>query len=397
MLLNILKYGLSEGLAKLAPFLTTLYVAQFLEPELFGKYSLIVVMFEITFIIISFNIQATTRIDYFKESKTNFVILKQNHLIISCIFAGMGILSLFFLEREDQIIVSILTLSALLRTSTVFILAIFQCSRKVNAYIYSNITFVFVLSLSIFVFLNFGASYHSWLFAMLIASLVQFLLVLKLHSFKEVKIYWPKAITYNSLKLAFIPAALFMPQAIGWWLKSGAERMIISDALGNSVLGVYSLALQFVSILFIYITVVNLAIVPEINKLMKSNNFKKMHRYLLINVAFLTFVSLLLPIISKEVIISFYPVSYLLASDYILLLTLASIPQAIMMLYINVLYFNNEGRYVAIVILLSFAIQTLINFNFISVYDIKGVIACSGLVGAIALYLILAKVYRLKV
>lgn len=394
MLINILKYGFSEGVAKLAPFLTTLYVAKFLSPELFGKYSLVIVLFEIFFIIISFNIQATTRIDYFKESKVNFYCIKRSHFSISLLLATVGVLSSFFFVKDEQLIIIVLIFSALLRTGSVFVLAIFQCSRKVNAYIYSNITFVVTLSVSILLFLEMGLSYFSWLYAMFLASLIQFILVLKLYGIESFISFRPKGVTLSSLKYTLIPAALFMPQAIGWWLKSGAERLIISSELGNASLGIYSLAMQFVSIMFIYVTVVNLAIVPEINKLMEKNNYEKTNKYLLINVFLLICVALLIPLVGSQVISNFYSLEYLPVNNYILLLTLACIPQAIMMLYINVLYYNQAGRFVATLILLSFSIQTLINYFFINIYGILGLIICSGIVNTLALYLILIKVFR---
>tara|TARA_B110000503_G_scaffold105883_1_gene158024 strand:+ start:7303 stop:7497 length:195 start_codon:yes stop_codon:yes gene_type:complete len=54
MIINLFNFPISEALAKLAPFLTSLYVSKLLSPELFGKYSLVVVMFKITFILIFF-------------------------------------------------------------------------------------------------------------------------------------------------------------------------------------------------------------------------------------------------------------------------------------------------------------------------------------------------------
>lgn len=373
MILNILKYGVSEGLAKLAPFLTTLYVAKFLSPEMFGKYSLVIVLFEIFFILISFNIQATTRIDYFKESSLKFKHLKQNHFIISIVLASVGGGSLFFLEREDQFIVSIIIVSALLRTGSVFILAIFQCSKKVNAYIYSNIAFVFVLSLSIFVFLNMGSSYHSWLFAMLVASVVQFLLVLKLYGVKSFKLYWPEAITFRSLKFAFIPAVLFMPQAIGWWLKSGADRFLINEYLGSELLGNYSLAFQLASILIIFVSTINLAVVPLINENLKKRNIDYVLKILSLMGLCCTLFTVFLYFINIEILNALYEQTYPLAKEMMLYLCISNLFQAFLMIYINVLYFENKGMFVAKVIFLGFVLQVAFNFQLLYFFD-KGVI-----------------------
>jgi O-antigen/teichoic acid export membrane protein len=396
MIIDLYKFAVSEVLAKIAPFLTTLYVAKFLSPELFGKYSLVIVMFEIIFILISFNIQATTRIDFFKETESSFSSIKQNHITITFIILGFFSVSLFFLETDQRFLLLLLLACALLRTFSVFIMAIFQCSKKVNSYVFSNIIFVLVLSIFIFMFVNLGMSYLSWIYSMFIASTVQLIVVINLfggHSFKK---YLPKKIAVDSLKKTLIPAALFMPQALGWWLKSGAERIIISDSLGNVVLGVYALAVQFASITFMYVTILNLALVPEINKLIQRRNFEEMHKYLLMSSFSIIIICALIGILGFFVIDQIYSYDYILAKNYLPFLLMASLPQAIMLIYINVLYFNKEGKFVATLVLASFSIQTMINFFLIDHFGIYGVIGVSLIINTIALFFVINKIRGLK-
>ena len=391
MFLNVLKFGLSEGLAKIAPFLTTLYVANFLAPAEFGKYSLIVVMFEIVFIFVSFNIQATTRIDYYKENKNEFNKIKQNHFILS-IFLSIIIACFALLQGQSYLTVALLISCALFRTVSVFILAIFQCSSRVNSYILSNIVFVVSLTVCILLFITPDNPKLSWLYSFLVASIIQLLLIMYLYDIYKLRKFVPSSISLHSLKHAFLPAALFFPQAIGWWLKSGAERVMIANSLGDVVLGIYALALQLVAVLFIFVTVVNLAMVPEINLSMSKNNYIKTKKMLVLSTFAVVVVACMLPFFGSLLIQNLYAAEYGLASDYLLLLTISSVPQAIMMFYINVLYFNKEGRFVASVIFLSFSLQTLINYFFINYYDIQGVIYCSFIINLIALLCILKRV-----
>jgi len=375
MFINIVKYGMSEGLAKIAPFLTTMYVAKYLSPELFGKYSLLVVSFEIIFIFISFNVQATTRIDYFKEPHLEFFNIKQNHLVISILIASsVGVVCVFFLEQEFKFAFLLLILSALLRTITVLMLAIFQCSRDVNAYIYSNISFVLVLSLSTFVFVNLGASYFSWIYALLIASALQLILVMKIFGSKEaISLLWPRAVTLESIKKTFIPAALFMPQAIGWWLKSGADRVLINKYLGTGVLGNYSLAFQIASVLILIMSTINLALVPFINENLKNKNIDYVLKILLFMPLGCIFFAICIYFFGIEVLNIFYSDSYALARNLFLFLCLSQLFQAVSMIYVNILYFENEGKFVAKVIFLGFLTQVIINFNLLYLFK-KGVI-----------------------
>ncbi len=396
MITSILKFGLSDGLAKIATFLTTLYVAKSLSPDLFGMYSLVVVMFEITFILISFNIQATTRIDYFKETESSFSIIKKNHISITLIILCLLSVSLFFIETNHRLILLLLLSCALLRTLSAFIMAIFQCSGKVNSYVISNIIFVLFLAMFTFIFVTLGMSYLSWLYSMLIASTVQLIVVINIFGVRSFKKYLPTRFAVESLKKTFIPAALFMPQALGWWLKSGAERIIISDSLGNVVLGVYALAVQFASITFMYVTILNLALVPEINKLIQRRNFEEMHKYLLMSSFSLIIICALIGILGFLVIDHIYSYDYILAKSYLPFLLMASLPQAIMLIYINVLYFNKEGKFVATLIMTTFSIQAVINFFLIDYFGIYGVISVSLVINTTALFCVINKIRQLK-
>jgi len=388
MLLNIIKYGLSEGVAKIAPFLTTLYVAKFLSPELFGKYSLIVVMFEITFILISFNIQATTRIDYFKEDTDSFNNIKQNHFILSVFITFLGLFALFFVEESERVIVIILLFSALMRTGSVFILAMFQCARRVNAYIITNVLFVIILSGVTFTLVNMGASFYSWLYAMLFASAVQLVLAMNLYGFKNFRHFSPKTIRFDSLKIMFIPAVLFMPQAIGWWLKSGADRVIISDALGDVTLGHYALAFQFSSITLIVVGVINLALVPEMNKLLSLGKGKEVSA--LINKAsvFVFLICISVSFFGYQFINLLYSLEYAPALPIFIMLVFSTLPQAIMLLVINVLYFKGEGLFVAKLVFYSFFAQAIISYIVAPIFGVLSMVINSLFVNVIVLLLI---------
>jgi O-antigen/teichoic acid export membrane protein len=391
MILNIIKYGISEGLAKIAPFLTTLYVAKFLSPEVFGKYSLILVMFEISFIIISFNIQATTRIDYFKEDSDSFNSIKQNHFILSVFIALLGLFAIFFVEEKDRIIVAVLLLSALMRTGSVFILAIFQCSKRVNAYIVTNVLFVTILSGLTYTLVNMGASFYSWLYAMFFASAIQLVLAMRLYGFKQCTVYFPQAIRLDTLKIMFIPAVLFMPQAIGWWLKSGADRIIISEYLGDTILGEYALAFQFSSLLLVLVTIINLAFVPELNRLLKAKDKLRVREILRYASLFVILSCLLVGVFGYAGIVVFYAVDYKLSLTFFYFLIIAMLPQALMLLNINILYYNGNGKFVAKLILLSFLGQTLANLIIIQYYNVTGMILCSLVINLFVLKLVINK------
>ncbi len=394
MIINILKYGVSEGLAKIAPFIISLYIAKLLTPEIFGLYSLIAVVFEIVFIIISFNIQATTRIDYFKEPQDRFNLIKQNHFVISLFFVFLGFFSIIFLDKENRLIMCAMIIVALIRSASVFILAILQCAKKVNQYVFANITFIFTLAISTFIFVNLGASYLSWLYGMVLASSIQFLTLLKLYGEKFFTLYRPRQISFNTLKLSFVPAALFMPQAVGWWLKSGADRAIISEVLGDSLLGQYALAFQFSSLLLVLVTVISLAFVPELNRLLTEDNKVKAKELTKFVTLFICLSVFCVIAFGYACINYFYLNKYPLSLSFFYLITVSMFPQALMLVNINVLYFSGEGKFVAKLIFISFLFQALINILVAQLYGVVGMIACSALINVIVLALVVNKVNK---
>lgn len=391
MILNLIKYAISEGFAKLAPFITTLYVAKYLSPELFGKYSLVIVLYEICFIFISFNIQATTRIDFFKEQAEQFKVIKQNHFFLSFVIAIIFSIALLLIQKGDFLTVSILVLAAVIRSCSVFILAIFQCSKRVNAYVVTNLVFVLTLSIGIFLFLKLEAQYYSWLYAMAIASVLQLIVAISLYKGDFFSAFVPRNVNLLSIKATFIPALLFMPQAIGWWLKTGADRAIISNQLGDSVLGEYALGFQFASLILVMVTVINLAFVPELNRLLKDDDNIKAKKIIFYTTCFLVVCSILVGIAGYLGISFFYSNDYQFALLYFTLLAFTVLPQALMLLNINVLYYHGEGKYVAKLIFIPFLLQALINMVIVQYFGVVGMITFSFLINLFVLQLVINK------
>jgi O-antigen/teichoic acid export membrane protein len=395
MFLNVLKFGLSEGLAKIAPFLTTLYVAKFLTPEFFGKYSLLIVLYEISFIFISFNIQATTRIDFFKESDASFNLIKKSHFLISFCAASLFSLGMLFFSDIDLDIILLLTFASFFRTWSVFILAILQCSKRVSEYIYLNLVFVICLSLLTFIFLNMGFSFYSWLYAIAIASVVQAIVSIYMMKLENLNFLLSININKPVMKSTFITGILFMPQAIGWWLKTGADRLIISKYWGDGVLGYYALAFQLTSIVLMGITVLNLVLVPEINLCLKNKNASKLKKILYLTIMFITAISILLPFAGEFVISTYYGNDYSESINYLRWLIVPLYLQAILMVLINLLYFSGFTHIVAKVIVISFSLQVLLSYSFIAPYGLFWLVQASSLANIIVLTVVIYYSYTI--
>lgn len=392
MLINLIKYAVSEGIAKLAPFFTTLYVAKNLSADEFGRYSLIFVVYELCFILITFNIQATTRIDYFKLRRMRFLASKREHVLISLLLAFfLFIISLTF-SSEDQYIFVILILSSFVRCISIFHLSIFQCEKKSSSYVTSNLVFTISISIFTIIFVSLGFSYFSWLYSLLLASLIQLLISSALFSYKRTLLFLSfSRINLNSLKSTFIIALFFLPQALGWWLKLGADRWIIERKLGTATLGQYSLAFQFSSILIIAATVMNLVLVPELNSCLKNSNLKRI-KYIITPACFLLVIlAILIYFVASQVVVSFYNSDYLDSIIYLKLLVFPFLIQSFILIFSNILYYFGSGPFMAKLILLAFSVQIAVNYFYADTFGVNGMILISFFANMFVLSLIVFK------
>lgn len=394
MLINLIKYAVSEGIAKLAPFLTTLYVAQFLSVEDFGRYSLIFVIYELFFILVSFNIQATTRIDFFKMSRVKFLRSKREHFTISLFLVFFILSTSAIVSSEYKYIIYILILSSFIRCISVFQLAIYQCEKKASLYVISNLTFTISLSIFtiVFVILDFG--YLSWLYGLLCGSFLQLLVSCVLFGYNRTLLFLSLNrlnSTFSSFKATFIVALLFLPQALGWWLKLGADRWIIERKVGASILGEYSLAFQFSSALLIAATVINLVLVPELNFCLKNNNLNRIKLLFFPTFLFLILLSIIIYFIASEVIIRFYDVEYLNSVFYLKLLIFPFLIQSFILIFSNILYYLGNGSYMAKLILVAFSVQVIINYCFVESFGVQGMVIVSLIANVIVFTLIILK------
>ncbi|QYK03918.1 oligosaccharide flippase family protein [Shewanella zhangzhouensis] len=393
MLGNLIKYAFSEGVAKLAPFFTTLYVAKFISVESFGKYSLVIVAYELFFILISFNIQATTRIDYFKLTRASFLNSKRQHLII-CFFLAIFISILSSASNEYAYILILLVFSSLTRCISVFQLAVYQCEKSASKYVISNLTFTISLSVFTLIFVNTGCEYLSWLYGLLLASLFQLVVSSTLFGYVRTVLFLSfNRVDFNldSFKSTFVIALLFLPQALGWWLKLGADRWVIEQGLGASILGEYSLAFQFASVLLIAATVINLVLVPELNVSLKNCNIKRIKILISSAILFLVLLSFIVNYAGVEVIRKVYDFEYKNSIQYLEFLIFPFLVQSFVLIFSNLLYYLGKGAFMAKIILVTFTLQIAINYFFVEYFHVSGMILVSLFANVIVFMLIVVK------
>ncbi|NSY35198.1 hypothetical protein DS891_16790 [Pseudoalteromonas sp. JC28] len=377
MIKDIIKYGIGEAFTRIAPFFITLYVANLFEPDVYGSYTLLISLYELLFIFIGFNIQATTRVDYFKDDFESFLKKKKSHFILSLTFAALVAASFSVVNIFPIEYVLLMIVACIFRTLSLFVMTLFQCNKEAMRYTLCNFLYSVILAFTVYICVNLGMGEEGWVYGVVVASFMQLGIALSIGKFIVLCKVLACKVNNENLKITFFSAAIFLPQAIGWWLKSGADRFIISTKAGNEILGNFAIAFQISSVPVLAIGVLNLVLLPNLNYLLAKKEYTKASS-LLYKFALLGVVVTLLSFFLGKVLIGFYySEKYIYASEYFNYFILATLFHVLILVFTNYLYYEGGGVKIAKAISLVFIIQALLAFVIIDYFGVIGMLVLS--------------------
>lgn len=397
MFKKILFFGLSEALVKLMPVLTTFILASLVSPEQIGFIALVVILLEIVFILISNNIQATTRIDFFKLSFPQFILETNRKLTYSTLIYLVILIFVSYPIYIQYPQYSLLVFIPLMRVYTQLMLSYCQCSKNTSEY--CTIQFFFIIPFSFFFFLSYDDGVIGWSNSYFFASLVQLLCALTIARKRKITLFLLlKTDSWKDIYLTFLFGFTFMPQALGWWMKSALERYIISIYYGLTILGVYSFAYQFSSALTLLMTAINLTIVPEINERIKSGNssrFREINNIYIYSSAFLAISTAVICILGVCITEWYYP-NYSVGVPYIYYALLSVFFQSVAVMVMNELYFSNKGRFVSMLIIILSTAQSAFSYVVAQYFSIDVLLIFSIVFNVILLAFTLMKLGEVR-
>ena len=368
ILSKIFKYGVSEGLAKLIPFATIFVFAHHFSSELVGTLTLLIVTVEIISIIVINNTAAVTRIDFFKF-ETNALKKQLNTQLSNSLASSLLLLIILIpilIYKDVSAYYYILLFVPCLRTYTTTSLALLQCRKETNQYLKAQV--IFSISYLIVFAMLYKQGIFSWIVALCVGLSLQAIYLKATNtfvSFSEIAIL-PKK---DSLNVA-LKGIAFMPQAIGWWLRSGAERYLIAFYLGVATLGQYALSVQISAMAVLFVTAINLAIVPEVNRHLSSGSSEellkvnKIYRFTFI----LLSIAVLLLWFTGYSYLSAYYSEYAISKEILWIACLSTLFQSCSMVLMNELYFRGKAILVAKYVLICFIIQAGLQLLMLNVF-----------------------------
>ena len=393
--MNFLIYLFSEGLSKIIPFISILVIAKFIDVASFGELSVYFIVYELLIILISNNITATTRIDYFKLSPSEYIKSKSTHLVVSfLIFAGVTVIG-YFINRISYEFLLVLSISAFLRTVSYYNLSDLQCKEDAKSYGISN--FIYLLSMNgLFVFLIiFDYGINSWFYAILFGAFSQFLYSV-MHIKKSSLLTLNREVTFNKTNLIkeFKNGFIFIPQAIGFWMKLGIDRILLAHFTSTLIVGYYMFAFQLSLPIIILSTVINLYMTPKINKFLQIKEISNIEKYLIKFSFLIIIIAILNYFVAYNVINIFYFDKYNNSLSILIFIVISNLLYSISLVYMNIFYYIDKKKFVSYLVLSISIFQVLLSYVGGYYYDLTGILYATITVNIVFLIVI---VYELNI
>lgn len=389
-------YLFSELSSKLVPFLTIILIAKLIQPEAFGELTLYFIVYELLIIFIGNNIAAVSRIDFFKLNRLDLIFGKKAHLIgsftIAIAILVVALLFSYYFEFNLLFFV-ILVLASIFRTISFFVLADMQCKQDSLAYAKLNAVYIISLNISFLVFIFFWRDVQSWFYSLFIGAFIQMLVsfyFLKKDPLLNQVI--PLTVKGNHVLKEVRKGLVFVPQAIGFWIKFSIDRVLLSSLSSRFVLGNYMFAFQLSFPIVILSSAINLFMTPKINLYLKNGEqekiLKKLHSFLLL----ILLACICIYLLSKVIITNYYFDSYSKSLEYTLLICLSLYFYSCALIYINIFYYVGKKIFVSYFVFSTSVLNLLFGYLGLKIFGTQGLLIANILINLLSFIYIFYKI-----
>jgi len=374
---NGLYYTASDALFGGIPVILAPIIAYYLIPEEFALYSNIVILMSLFSIFIDFGSAGYYSVTYFDKSVSNNGTLYDSILLMLINTIVLFLIIFFFLDS----IVELMKVSALhiyISLITAFFTSInllyltkirfkemvltFVSIRLLQVFLHGTLALLFLIPLDYSWIGRYSAHFIpiSLLFIWVVKNEIRFLKIDKLTFF-----------TKRIFPLLAFGAALF-PHAFSSWIKTGLDRVFLSNLTDLTANGIYSLAFQISMILALIGIGFNKAFSPEIFKSIENKNnqyVKKIfNKFLIYNLYSSVVIVLFFWIFGSKLL----PEDYIKVSDIVIYLLIGQSVLNVYIVYSNLLFYYKFTGILSIISVFSACIHVLLLFYLVGRYHELG-------------------------
>jgi len=389
-------YTVTSIINSAIPFFLLPILTSYLSPQEYGLLSIIQIFIIFTIPFISINIHSTLQLEYHELDRDEFALWISSVLIIPLV--TLVIVSAIFVIFESFIHtfinlslfwILIIPLIAFMQIVPQTLLSLYKISERAIDYAKYQLTLTSVnllltIGLVILLNLNWQGRVLAILFTYTLFTIVGLytLIRMKFIIFKIDKMYIKKALKLGlPLIVHVISGALFIM----------SDRLFISYYLGNSILGMYSVATQVAMIAMIVQEAFNQAWVPYLFRNLKTGlreNKIKIIKISYIAILFFAILPFLIYLISPLFYKFFIDEKFIASMQYIFWIALGYSLLGMYKVVTNYIFYEKRVKLLSMMTFFSLFINLILNYILIHKFGAVGV--AYGTAITIAIFFIIA-------
>jgi len=377
---NISIYISTDILNKMIPFLLLPILTRYLTPNEYGIIAMFFVVTSMLGIIMTIETNTAIGVFFFKKSHRKLKIFIYNILVIISVLTSIVLVtSLIFssiltellaLPTEWILIAIVVTFTQFLTTINIVLWQSEHNSIFVGVY---NISQTIInLSLSLVLIIGLKMGWEGRLIAITFASIIfggYSLALLFKRDYIEMKF------DKESIKEALSFGLPLLPHALSGWFRTGIDRIFLTTYISAAATGMYTVAFQIASILYVVAVALNKAFSPYLYK--KLNDITTEEKIKLIRYSYGYFLLLLIGAfilsgISPFIVNYFLGSKFVEAQQYITFLSFSFAFQGMYLMVVNYVLYMKKTAFLSYVTITISIIHILLSYILITHYGLLG-------------------------
>lgn len=374
---------IGEIVNKSIPFLLLPILTRYLTPEDFGIIAVFTTLVSIIGVFTGLSTHGAINVNFFKMEKEDFKKFVANVVIllnisVTLIFLLILLISPFVLQyiqiSLDWILIA--AIMAFAQFLTTINLTLWMAEQKPIQYtIYQIFQTLITTFLSLTLIVGFGFGLEGQLIALSMGSIsfgvISFIFVLK----RGYLIFQPNRHHIQEALHFGIP---LIPHALGGWIRTGADRMILISMVGSAATGIYSVGYQVGLVISVLAAAFNKAWSPYLYKTLSSDpsyaNKKKLVKFTYLYFIVIVFGSLFFAWMMDIFTPYLLGKQFIGTSQYVYYIALGFAFQGMYFMVTNYIFFAKKTHILAIVTFGTAAVHLLLLYFLI---DLNGAIGAA--------------------
>lgn len=403
-------YVAIDGINKAVPFLILPIISKYLTPEEFGIATNYNVFVQIVSVFIYSAALASISVNYFKLDKNEFSRYLSGMVLIGTIALLILIFLSLILHNEIKNAFNLPVSFILLGLSEPYLLmftsintVVWRCEENIlnfgkleisQTLLSALLTLIFVIGLGF----SWKGKVEGHLFSIIIYGLFSAWFLYK----KGLLCF---TIPPKSVRDVLVFTIPLMPHALSFWLKGGVDKLLLSNMIGLSANGIYSVALTMGMIASTFMNSFSNAYTPYLYKNLSEiqKNRNKLHwnrlRCNILKIILLMFVLVVICyVIAYFIIVLLYDKAFHRSTEFLPFVFLSEFFRGIYLVYVGFLYYASHTKILGITTFSLSCFQMLISYLLIKYVGSMGVVYSSLIVSVFtALFIFILVKKKVKI